>query len=65
MEIVGRVHKTKIVYNIEKKEANVFLELTHARFWREVQEWYFSNFPFYGYHPLWVDFPGINRIGID
>jgi len=65
MEIVGRVHKTRIIYNIEKKEANVFLELTHARFWREVQEWYFSNFPFYGYHPLWIDFPGINRIGID
>lgn len=55
MMLYGRVHRTEIVYDIEKREAYVVLQLTHVRYFEEVKNWIVSNFPFYGVHPMWQD----------
>jgi hypothetical protein len=65
MDFIGRVHSTEIVYDIEKKRADVILTLTHVRYMQEIVAWYFTNFLFnYGSHPMWQDFPGVNMIGV-
>jgi hypothetical protein len=62
LAMIGQITAVELEYDINEKKAGVTFSLSHVRGYEEVKDWIITSFPYYGYHPLWVDPPYINTI---